>query len=440
MGMLPAMRVAFLVMYFPPDGGPGTQRPASWVRHFASFGIECTVFTRSILEGTARSRFEPRDDSLMPWIAGAGIERVPWTGGDPEKPGPWEDALIARLAEVHARRPFDLVLGTAPPYRMSGVTRRAAERVGLPYVVDLREPWALDGIRDFRSVFQQRKALRTMRDSLGPAAGLIVQTEVARKVVGDFLGGPRPMEVVFNGFEPEDFAVEPRAREPGEFRIVFTGQFISREAVGPKGLRERIRRAMSVRTVPIQPTGRSPLHLLNAIRLLRESEPAFGRSIRFHFAGHADPHTEELLDASGLGDAIVRYGHMPHRECAALTRSADALFLGLHGVSGDVPTMIIPGKAFEYLAAARPVLAAVPAGETRELVFAHADAVAADPVDDASIARAITRIRDRDFDSRRAAGETLERFTRRELARRTAEFLKAVGRSNRPAGGSTIRP
>jgi glycosyltransferase involved in cell wall biosynthesis len=431
-----AMRVAFLAFYFPPDGGPGTQRPASWVRHFRSFGLECTVFSRRIASEEARSRFEPRDDSLLPWIEGAEIERIDWEGGDPDRPNRWEEALVERLAAVHARRPFDLVLGTAPPYRMSAVTRRAAERLGLPYVIDLREPWALDGIRDFRSVFQQRKALQAMRESLAPASGIIVQTEVARRIVGDFLGGPRSMEVVFNGFEPEDFAVEPRPKEAGEFRIVFTGQFISREAVPPKGLRERLRRAMSVRTVSIQPTGRSPLHLLNAIRLLCRSEPAFGRSIRFHFVGHADPHTVELLDASGLGDAVVRYGHRPHRECAAITRSADALFLGLHGVSGDVPTMIIPGKAFEYLAAGRPILAAVPPGETRDLVLAHADAVAADPVDDASIARAITRIRDRDFDSRRPAGEALDRFTRRELARRTADFLRSIAGSR----GSTMGP
>lgn len=425
------MRVAFLVFYFPPDGGPGTQRPASWARHFRSSGVDLTIITRSLSSDAARSRFEPRDESLLPWIEGVDIERVPWNGGDPDRPNDWEQAVMDRLSELHARQPFDVVLGTAPPYRMSDLTRRAAARIGVPYAIDLREPWALDGIRDFRSVFQQRKALRAMREALGPAAGIIVQTEVARRVVGDFLGGPRAMEVVFNGFEPEDFAVEPGAREPGEFRIVYTGQFISREAVPPKSFRERLRRAMSVRTVPIQPTGRSPLHLLNAIRLLRETDPAFGRSIRFHFIGHADPHTEELLDASGLGDAIVRYGHRPHRECAALTRSADALFLGLHGVAGDVPTMIIPGKAFEYLAAGRPILAAVPAGETRDLVFAHADAVAADPVDDASIARAIVRIRDRDFDSRRPAGETLARFTRRELAGRAAGFLRSIAGRHR---------
>jgi glycosyltransferase involved in cell wall biosynthesis len=98
--------------------------------------------------------------------------------------------------------------------------------------------------------------------------------------------------------------------------------------------------------------------------------------------------------------------------------------------------MIIPGKAFEYLAAGRPILAAVPPGETRDLVLAHADAVAADPVDDASIARAITRIRDRDFDSRRPAGEALDRFTRRELARRTADFLRSIAGSR----GSTMGP
>ena len=87
--------------------------------------------------------------------------------------------------------------------------------------------------------------------------------------------------------------------------------------------------------------------------------------------------------------------------------------------------MIIPGKAFEYLAARRPILAAVPDGDTRELVRDFADGVATDPCDDEGIAAAIERVSRGAFDAANGIAD-LTRFTRRSLAQDTAEFLRRV--------------
>jgi glycosyltransferase involved in cell wall biosynthesis len=418
-----AMRVAFLAFYFPPDGGPGTQRPASWARHFDSHGIETTIFTRAIASDDARSRCEPRDESFAGWVSAVRVERIPWDP-DPAKASRWRSAVLDAILAVHARRPFDLVLVTAPPFELVPLGGQVAARIGVPLVVDLRDAWVLDGIRPASHWLAYRRELKLMRESLEKADGIVTTTDAATRAVERLLGGSVPVRTVTNGFEPEDFRETPRdVRDDGSFRITFAGQFISGDALPPRTPKEVVRRLLRIRSVRIDPTGRSPVHLLEAIRRLRQREPALGRRLRFEFVGVVDPATAELIDRSGVADAVTCHGFVPHAEVIRRMRSADALFICLNGMPADQQPLVIPGKLFEYLAARRPVLAALPAGDARRIALAHADAVAVEPCDPDSIARGIARIAAGDLDSRNA-GVGLERFTREALAGEMAAFLR----------------
>jgi glycosyltransferase involved in cell wall biosynthesis len=333
-------------------------------------------------------------------------------------------AAIDAIAADHARQPFDLVLVTAPPFELVPLGVRIAERIGRPLVVDLRDAWALDGVRPASHWLAHRRELGIMRESLGKASGIVTTSDAATRSVGGLLGGSVPVATVTNGFEPEDFReAAPAVGGDGSFRITFAGQFLSTEAVPPKTLKERIRRRLQARSVRIDPTGRSPLHLLEAIRRLRDREPAIGHRLRFEFAGVVDPATAEVIDRSGVADAVTCHGFVPHAEVIRRMRSADALFICLNGMPADQQPLVIPGKLFEYLAARRPVLAALPAGDARRIALAHADAVAVEPCDPDSIARGIARIAAGDLDSRNA-GVGLERFTREALAGEMAAFLR----------------
>jgi glycosyltransferase involved in cell wall biosynthesis len=61
-------------------------------------------------------------------------------------------------------------------------------------------------------------------------------------------------------------------------------------------------------------------------------------------------------------------GYIPHRDSVALIRSADVLFLPMHDLPSGTRATIVPGKAYEYLASGRPILAAVPDGDGRDLL------------------------------------------------------------------------
>ena len=62
------------------------------------------------------------------------------------------------------------------------------------------------------------------------------------------------------------------------------------------------------------------------------------------------------------------HGRLSHRETLALLRSADLLFLPMHELPPGQRAGLIPYKTYEYLAARRPILAAVPDGDVRDML------------------------------------------------------------------------
>jgi glycosyltransferase involved in cell wall biosynthesis len=90
---------------------------------------------------------------------------------------------------------------------------------------------------------------------------------------------------------------------------------------------------------------------------------------------------------------------------------------------------IIPGKTYEYLAAGKPILAAVPEGDAREIVRGAGTGLVCDPDDVAGMAEIIRlqieRWRRGDVEPR-ANREYIQRFERRPLTAELANLLHEV--------------
>jgi glycosyltransferase involved in cell wall biosynthesis len=133
----------------------------------------------------------------------------------------------------------------------------------------------------------------------------------------------------------------------------------------------------------------------------------------------------------GLGDRLELLPFVDHRRTLELQRDSEALLLLLPEVGErgrDVPS----GKLYEYLAAGRPILAAVPPGGAAANLVERAGAgIVVSPNDVAGQARALGDLVER---RRRRALEPvrLEPGLRRELSRETrsgelAAFLRSLG-------------
>ena len=113
----------------------------------------------------------------------------------------------------------------------------------------------------------------------------------------------------------------------------------------------------------------------------------------------------------------------------ALIKSGDLLFLPMHDLPEGRRARIVPGKTYEYLAARRPILAAVPDGDVRGLMREAGNADVVRPKDVGGMAATIERHADRVLAGEpppEPNEELLRRHERRELTARLAEVFDGL--------------
>ncbi len=135
------------------------------------------------------------------------------------------------------------------------------------------------------------------------------------------------------------------------------------------------------------------------------------------FVGDFRPGDREFMEKLGLGDRVELIEYVPRRQSLALQRDSDALLLLIPDAEGR-GRGVLSGKVFEYLAAERPILAAVPPdGAAAKLIRDTGAGVvaAADDVDALRVALVDMHARWRDGKARRHAA--LAGMARQAVAR-----------------------
>jgi len=422
------MHLLLLAYYFPPDGGPGAQRPISFARHLPGLGVRCTVVTRAV--PVHRGEFDPADDRGLVGIDEQVriVRAAALAVGFPAL----HEALLAAAEEVIASDRPDVVMATMSPFELAAVANELSARHGIASVLDLRDPWALDGVQDHRSWWHWRRELRTMREHLADADGIVCNTNECRLAVASAMPelDPDRFEVITNGWEPCHFGEPAQVREPGDvLRLVHVGSFLCDQLYADERRLRRLLGWLRYRAEPILPEGRTPLPLLRAIHQLREQGHAAGAETRLEVFGRDDPDLHRCVRESGVADCVTLHGYRPHAEAIEAVKSADALFLTLHGLAPGHRSRIVPGKAYEYLASGRPILAGLPAGDARELVSQSPRAFVADPCDANVIAAQLAQLHEAWRRGAFRSGECpadLDRYERGALARRLAEFVNRI--------------
>jgi GT2 family glycosyltransferase/glycosyltransferase involved in cell wall biosynthesis len=432
-------RVLFLAYHFPPIGGSGVQRNAKFVRYLPDLGYEPIVVTGT---GEAQGRWTPADDSLLADVPPdaeihrlAGPEPAVRTGrrGRLERllmlHGAFNGWWIRKAADAGRRAGMgvDVIYASLAPYETAVAAARLARDLGKPWVADLQDPWALDEIWLYPTAIHRRRDLHRMRRLLATADAIVMNTpEAVRRVRTHF---PELAEKIVvsipNGFDPPDFTGAAPERDDETFRIVHTGYLYT-----DLGLRLHktawARRILGGMFAPVDILTRSHLYLLEAIRLLTETDPSLRSVIDVHLAG---AFTRQDWEVSQGVNGVRMLGYLNHRESIALLRSADLLFLPMQDFPPGYRAGTVPGKAYEYLASRRPILAAVPDGDARDLLDAAGTALLCRPADSSAMASIIAQ-----QIQRRRAGEptpspdpeVLARFERRRLTEELVEVFDAV--------------
>ncbi len=395
-----ARRVIFIAKYLPPTGGAGVHRSIGTVRHLRGHGYEPAVITGP---GTRVDRWSPSDPGLLARIpAETEVHRL--DGPEPaaatgrrarldrllRRPPAWAEWWVDGAVRTGERvgAGAELILCSGNPYESVAAGARLSQRLGIPWVVDLEDPWALDEMRVHPTVLHHRADLRWMRRSIATAAAVVMcAEESAQRVRAAFPElADRLVTSIPIGFDRDDFPVEgPTPGNAGVLRIVHTGSMHTE-----LGLRHRqtarARRMLGGTSLDVDILSRSPVFLLKAVAQLLASEPGLRGRIEVHLAGALTPADRAVVDRY---EFVRTPGLLPHDRTLSLMRSADLLFLPMHDVPPGRAAAIVPYKTYEYLAAERPILAAVPDGDTRRILSGIRHATLCRPTDVDAMAAAV---------------------------------------------------
>jgi glycosyltransferase involved in cell wall biosynthesis len=180
--------------------------------------------------------------------------------------------------------------------------------------------------------------------------------------------------------------------------------------------------------------GRSPVFLIEAVEKIRREQPELGARLELQFAGVLSPRDFAVVRKS---EASRILGFVPHDESRALMRAADLLFLPMQDLPDGSRATVVPGKTYEYVASGRPILAAVPEGDARDLLVAAGTASFCGPTDVDGMANVIVQAYERSRSGQLPPPpppEVLERYEYRLLATRLASvFDQVVGAPDRSA-------
>ena len=235
-----------------------------------------------------------------------------------------------------------------------------------------------------------------------------------------------PVPALPVGYDAADFAGLEHTPSGEAFRIVHTGSFHTEIALAHRRT-DRVRRLL--RGGPDQPVDvltRSPYYLRQALDQLQRSHPELHGRIELHLAGGLTDADRSVLD--GL-PSVHDHGFLTHRETLELIATADMLFLPMQELPSGHRGRMVPCKGYEYLASGRPILAALPEGDGRDVFGRAAASYVVRPSDPAAMADAIvaeSRRPDRHQSVAAARSDVLAPLERDHLNRELARTFDTV--------------
>jgi glycosyltransferase involved in cell wall biosynthesis len=422
------MKRALVVAYFfPPIGGGGVQRTVKFARYLPDFGYEPVIVTGyggSITDklGSDETLAHELSHDLVvhriaapepppPTLTRARLER--WLRIEPAWRRWWVGGAIAAGATAEN---VDVIFATMSPFDSAEVGASLSKQLGKPWVADLRDPWALDEMLVWPTAVQRLAETRRMRRALRRADAIVMNTaEAAAELGRRFPELASRTTVITNGFDAADFESPVTARSDPAFRIVHAG-FLHTAAGRPSRMKN-LHHALGGANAEVDYLTRSHVYLLEAAERILSRRPELEPVLEVHLVG---PQTE--ADRAVSARFVHSHGYLPHEESVTLVRTADLLFLPMHNLPEGRRATIVPGKTYEYVATGRPILAAVPDGDARELLTRAGTAIVTRPDDVEAMAEGILAALE--ARERGAAppvdADLLAAYERRELTRRLA--------------------
>lgn len=323
------------------------------------------------------------------WALGTprGLLRLYWTCLDYAGGAAWSAAAAAAAGEILKHGVHRAVVATSPPYMVQEGARQIGSRWGIPFVLDMRDPWSHVErlIEPAATPLWLHLAARYEKRVVAEAGLIIANTELARRqLVATYPNRANDIITVTNGADEEAL---PPQRVGGRFVIAHAGTvYLDRD---PRAL------------------------FIAAARVIRElglTPDEFGLSFIGELEAVGGFPIHEVARQEGISEYVETGPPLPHAGALAFMAQATIL-VTMSGTN----MAAVPAKTFECTRFPAWVLALSALGSATELLLEGTEADVVAPSDADGIAAVI---RARYLEHRGGAipapiGESQPRFSRR---------------------------
>lgn len=354
-------RVLIITYYWPPSAGSGVQRWLKLSKYLPEHGWQPVIYTPE------NPDFDLKDDTLLRDVSphceivkrrilepyhlakmltgkkklNTGIvtkkekqsrlsRMMNWVRGNLFIPDPrviWVKPSIRFLKKYLKENPVDAIITTGPPHSMHLIGLGIKRALGIPWVVDIRDPFSkLDFLDTFNVSDRSRKKYQKMEQVILSTCDNVIATSYSMpEMLEDF--DVSKFKTITNGFDSEDFE--------GLQRSTSDATYLSSYTIYHAGLLNALR---------------NPRHLWTAISNVKNLD------IKIQLVGTIDPSVIEIIKSS-IGDRqeLVLEGYKSHDEVLQDYKRADVLLLLVNESYNS--KVNIPGKLFEYLAMGKTIIA-----------------------------------------------------------------------------------
>ncbi|MCK9451022.1 MAG: glycosyl transferase family 1 [Bacteroidales bacterium] len=430
-------KVLIITYYWPPSGGGGVQRWLKFVKYLRDFGWDPVIYTPENPEAPQRDesllkeipseikvlktkvcepyqlykRFTGRKTDEKIQTAFLSEKKNPglaekwsvWIRGNffiPDARRFWIKPSVKFLSKYLQDNPVDAIVSTGPPHSMHLIGLTVFKRFKTPWLADFRDPWTnIDYYHDLKlTSCADRKHHRLEKEVLETASAVTVVSPGMKAEFEAIV--PRNYAVITNGFDAADFPDNTISDGKSEkFSLAHIGSLVKT---------------------------RNPEELWKALSFLIKTEKDFSADLEIRLIGKTDYFVKQSVESYDLQQFVMEIDYLPHDLVVQEQLEATVLLLLINRTPNA--HLILTGKLFEYLGAARPILCIGPAkGDAAKIIQDTGAGRVSDFGDYVTLAKHI-----QGFYKAWRKGENLSktidnsRFERRNLTAAMAEQLNKV--------------
>jgi len=319
----------------------------------------------------------------------------------------WYPHAVKKGREILKKYEIDAIFSSYSPSTSHLVASRLQRSSGIPWIAEFRDLWALNPYTRKIPVFQFLEKRLEKRVMKGSSLLIAASEDMAEQL--ETLHAKKAV-TIHNGFDEEDYA--ENVPLTAKFTITYTGR--------------------------VYPGKRDPTLLFEAVKELRDEGKVSPQTLDVRFFGDKSLTTLSApIEKYHLGGMVKICDLVSFKE--SIKRQKESTVLLLLEWNDPKAKATYTGKLFEYLGAERPILAiAYRGGAINNLLAESGTGVLVDEVQ--MMKESLSRWLDewqqlgRIVSYWKPRADVIQRYTRKEQARKLAQLLEKGSMSERSSG------